>query len=63
MQKVGAVRRESLARVQSVLTAPQKQAWQKLTGTPFELRFEFRRPEGKPPGEKDKDKSKVGARS
>ena len=43
-EKMTALRKESLERVMAVLTADQKKAYKDLTGEPFEVRFERRRP-------------------
>jgi hypothetical protein len=44
--KLAALRKESMERIQSVLTAAQKTTWKELTGEPFEVQFQFRRPGG-----------------
>lgn len=43
-EKMGALRKETMERVQAVLTDEQRKAWKELTGEPFEVRFQFRRP-------------------
>jgi Spy/CpxP family protein refolding chaperone len=45
-KKMAALRKETMEKVQAVLSADQKKAWKDLTGEPFEVKFE-RRPFGK----------------
>jgi len=44
MEKMTALRKESLEKALGVLTDDQKKSWKDLTGEPFEVRFEGRRP-------------------
>ena len=40
-QKIAAMRKETLDKVQSVLTADQKKTWKDMTGDPFEVLFDL----------------------
>jgi flagellar biosynthesis/type III secretory pathway chaperone len=42
-EKLAALRKETLGKVQSVLTADQVKTWKDLTGDPFEVQFQRRR--------------------
>jgi Spy/CpxP family protein refolding chaperone len=44
-KKMAAVRKETVDKAMAVLTPEQKKIWQELTGAPFEVKFEFRRPD------------------
>ena len=43
MKKMAAMRKETLDKVQAVLTADQKKSWKDMTGDPFEVQFQRRR--------------------
>jgi hypothetical protein len=43
-EKMTALRKEATEKGVNVLTAEQKEKWKGLTGEPFEVKFEFRRP-------------------
>jgi Spy/CpxP family protein refolding chaperone len=45
MQKMRALTKETLAKATEVLTAEQKKHWTDMTGKPFELKIEQRRPD------------------
>lgn len=42
-EKLAAMRKESMSKIQSLLTDDQKKAWKELTGDPFEVSFQGRR--------------------
>ena len=42
MQKIAALRKESVQKVVDVLSADQKKTWKEMTGEPFEVKFETR---------------------
>jgi len=44
MRKVADARKQANEKAQAVLTDDQKKTWKEMTGEPFEVRFEFRRP-------------------
>jgi hypothetical protein len=44
MQKMMALRKEGMDKALGVLTDSQKKSWKELTGEPFEVKFEQRRP-------------------
>jgi Spy/CpxP family protein refolding chaperone len=44
MQKIAAIRKQGMEKVVALLSDDQKKAWKDLTGEPFEVRFEPRRP-------------------
>ncbi len=44
MQKLAAIRKESFEKVHALLSDDQKKAWKELTGEPYEVKFEGRRP-------------------
>jgi len=48
MKKMADMRKETLDKVTSVLTDDQKKTWKEMTGTPFEMKFDF--PPGGPRG-------------
>jgi Spy/CpxP family protein refolding chaperone len=44
MRKIADLRKQSNEKALAVLTDDQKKTWKDMTGEPFEVRFEFRRP-------------------
>jgi hypothetical protein len=43
-EKIDSLRKETMEKVQSVLTEDQKKSWKELTGTPFHMQMPERRP-------------------
>jgi hypothetical protein len=48
-EKMTAIRKEATTKVQAVLTDEQKAKWKEMTGAPFQLQQQRRRPGGNPP--------------
>ena len=50
-KKMEAIRKETMEKATAILTDAQAKTWKEMTGTPFEVRFEFGKPGERKPGE------------